>query len=260
MPTAPIRFRHLFLNYLSLAGAIVAGLGLVTDLFLILVDILVPSHNPYVGIVTYMLLPGFIVAGLGLVAVGAAIRYVQVRRGREFLVLPHLDLNTSRHRFLLGGSFGVLVLFLGLSAVGGYQAYHFTESVEFCGQTCHTVMRPEYTAYQRFAPRPRVVRGVPHRAGRRLVRAVEALRRLPGVLGVLQQVPAPDPDARSRTCGRRRRPASSATGRRSSGASNWQRGCISATDESNTHWEIRYPDQDRGRSGDLEASAASTGT
>jgi c(7)-type cytochrome triheme protein len=148
MPTGHIRFRHLFLNYLSLAGGIVVGLGFVTDLFLILVDILVPSHNPYVGIVTYMLLPGVIVAGLVLVAAGAAIRYVQIRRGREFLVLPRLDLNTPRHRFLLGGSFGVLVLFLGLSAVGGYQAYHFTDSVQFCGQACHTVMNPEFTAYQ----------------------------------------------------------------------------------------------------------------
>jgi c(7)-type cytochrome triheme protein len=148
MPRGPIRFRHLFLNWVSLAGAIIAGLGLVTDLFLILADIVVPSHNPYVGIVTYMLLPGVIILGLGLMGLGALIRYVQVRRGREFLVLPHLDLNSSRHRFLLVGSVSILVLFLGLSAVGGYQAYHFTDSVQFCGQACHTVMSPEFTAYQ----------------------------------------------------------------------------------------------------------------
>jgi c(7)-type cytochrome triheme protein len=148
MPTGPIRFRHLFLNYLSLAGAIIAGLGFVTDIFLILVDIVTPSHNPYVGIITYMLLPGVVIAGLGLVGLGALTRYLQVRRGREFLVLPRLDLNSPRDRFLIGGTFSVLVLFLGLSAVGGYQAYHFTDSVQFCGQACHSVMNPEFTAYQ----------------------------------------------------------------------------------------------------------------
>jgi c(7)-type cytochrome triheme protein len=144
----PVRFRHLFLNYVSLIGGIIAGLGFVTDIFLILVDLVVPSHNPYVGIVTYLFLPGIIVFGLLLVGAGGAIRYVRLRLGREFLVLPHLDLNTPRHRFMLGGTFGVLVLFLGLAAVGGYQAYHFTDSVQFCGQACHPVMTPEFTAYQ----------------------------------------------------------------------------------------------------------------
>ncbi len=32
-----------------------------------------------------------------------------------------------------------------------YEAYHFTESDYFCGAICHTVMDPEYTAYQRSA-------------------------------------------------------------------------------------------------------------
>jgi hypothetical protein len=35
-----------------------------------------------------------------------------------------------------------------LSALGSYETYHFTESVSFCGQACHTVMQPEYVTYQ----------------------------------------------------------------------------------------------------------------
>ena len=66
----PIRFRHLFRNYVSLAGGLIAGIGFGTNIFLILIDLLTPSHNPYVGIVTYMLLPGITMAGLGLTAVG----------------------------------------------------------------------------------------------------------------------------------------------------------------------------------------------
>jgi hypothetical protein len=38
-----------------------------------------------------------------------------------------------------------------MSAVGSYEAYHYTESVSFCGKTCHTVMKPEHTAYQNSA-------------------------------------------------------------------------------------------------------------
>ena len=148
---APIRFRHLFRNYVSLAGGLIAGIGFGTNIFLILTDIFAPSHNPYVGIVTYMLLPGITMAGLGLTAVGAAISFVRLRHGREFLLLPQIDLNTPRHRLMLGGSLTLLFLFLGLAAVGGYQAYHFTDSVQFCGQACHAPMLPEFTAYQESA-------------------------------------------------------------------------------------------------------------
>ena len=37
--------------------------------------------------------------------------------------------------------------FLLISALGSYQTYEYTESVQFCGQACHTVMKPEMTAY-----------------------------------------------------------------------------------------------------------------
>jgi len=39
------------------------------------------------------------------------------------------------------------VVFLLISALGSYQTYHFTESVNFCGQACHGVMKPEYVTY-----------------------------------------------------------------------------------------------------------------
>ena len=48
-----------------------------------------------------------------------------------------------------------VVVFLMLSAVGSYRAYEFTDSVQFCGELCHTVMHPEFTAYQQ-SPHARV--------------------------------------------------------------------------------------------------------
>jgi len=68
---------------------------------------------------------------------------------------PRVDLNDHRQRnaFLI---FAVgTTIFLFLSAIGSYEAYHFTESVEFCGKVCHNVMKPEFTAYQQ-SPHSRV--------------------------------------------------------------------------------------------------------
>ena len=47
------------------------------------------------------------------------------------------------------------IFFMGLIASVTYEAYHFTESVGFCGEVCHSVMNPEYTAYQQ-SPHARV--------------------------------------------------------------------------------------------------------
>ncbi len=41
--------------------------------------------------------------------------------------------------------------FIMLSAFGSYQTYHYSESVQFCGEVCHRAMHPEFAAYQRSA-------------------------------------------------------------------------------------------------------------
>jgi hypothetical protein len=61
---------------------------------------------------------------------------------------PIVNLNDLRHRnaffiFTIGTT-----LYLFLSAIGSYEAFHFTESNSFCGTLCHSVMHPEYIAYQ----------------------------------------------------------------------------------------------------------------
>src|SRR5262249_28291322 len=66
-----------------------------------------------------------------------------------------IDFNNPQHRrnFLI-----VTVLtgiFFLMTAFGSYQTYQYTESVQFCGLTCHSVMKPEYVAYQN-SPHARV--------------------------------------------------------------------------------------------------------
>jgi len=140
--------RRLFGNTLSLIGALVTGASFVINVFLLVADFLAVRSNPYVGILTYMVVPAITVAGIGLMLAGALLRYIRLRRGAQLGELPRLDLNDPRHRRRLAAVLLLLLVFLGFSAVGGYQAYHFTETVAFCGQVCHEVMKPEFTAYQ----------------------------------------------------------------------------------------------------------------
>jgi len=61
--------------------------------------------------------------------------------------LPIVNLNDPAQRtalfiFVLGST-----VFLLLSSVGSYEAFHYTESNEFCGTLCHSVMEPEYVTY-----------------------------------------------------------------------------------------------------------------
>ena len=59
-----------------------------------------------------------------------------------------IDLSRPRDRRILGVFIAASLCFLLISAVGSYKTYQFTESVQFCGQACHTVMKPELTTYE----------------------------------------------------------------------------------------------------------------
>jgi hypothetical protein len=137
-------------NWVSLFGALVAVCSFLAVAVLILMDIYGGLPNPYLGILTYMVAPGFLVGGLILIGVGVILERRR-RRGLaegEIPRHPVIDLNNRRHQRNILVTGVVAFLFLVITGVGSYRTYHFTESVEFCGQTCHTVMKPEFTAYQ----------------------------------------------------------------------------------------------------------------
>jgi nitrate/TMAO reductase-like tetraheme cytochrome c subunit len=131
-------------------GALVSLVSFFAILFLISVNIFIGIKNPYVGIILYMALPACLIFGLLLIPAGmyARWRYRQKRGQLPYREWPSLDLNDrqSRNAFMvfLGGTF----LFVLISAVGMYQAYQYTDSIAFCGKTCHTAMKPEYTTHE----------------------------------------------------------------------------------------------------------------
>ena len=145
-----MRLPRLAYNLLSAAGAAIALIVAITLLVLLVVSLLTGTTNPYLGIVLYMVLPVVLVFGLVLIPFGMYGRWRRERRLglEEVAQWPRVDFNLPSHRnaafIFLVGTIGFLVI----SAVGSYQAYHYTESNVFCGQACHRVMHPEFTAYQ----------------------------------------------------------------------------------------------------------------
>lgn len=136
----------LFRNWISFIGMVV-GLGaLFSFLLLFTLDALAKFSNPYVSILTYMGVPAFLIGGIALMFFGAW----RERRRRAAGAGPaslQLDLSRPHDRRVLITFVSGSVVFLLLSAVGSYNAFNFTESVTFCGETCHKVMKPELTTH-----------------------------------------------------------------------------------------------------------------
>ncbi len=145
-----------FYNLTTLIGAAVSGVSFGLILFLMLVEFMSANEHPYMGIITFVILPVFLMMGIGMMVFGVMREHRRERLGKPHgLHLPQIDLNNPRHRTaFVSVSVGGIALLL-FSAFGSFKAYEYTESDQFCGETCHTVMEPEYTAYQ-FSPHARV--------------------------------------------------------------------------------------------------------
>lgn len=143
-------------NWLSIIGATIVLISFFMIVFLFVISSLMGDENSYLGLVTFIALPAIMIIGLFLIPLGMWLK-VRREKGKEVekKEWPVIDFNNiqQRHAFFI---FAVgSAVFLLASAVGSYEAFNYTESVEFCGTTCHTVMKPEHTAYQN-SPHARV--------------------------------------------------------------------------------------------------------
>ena len=148
-----VKLRLLLRNPISLAGVALALVSLGNIFLFSLIGLIAERPSPYMGILAYMVAPGFLIGGLLLIGVGAWRE--RRKKAGEVPVYPRIDLNDPGQRSAVISFGAFLVAFVMLSGVGSYKAYEFTDSVQFCGQTCHSVMKPEFTAYQ-LSPHARV--------------------------------------------------------------------------------------------------------
>jgi NapC/NirT cytochrome c family, N-terminal region len=137
-------------NYTSFVGAGIVFASVVSVLLLFLIEVSSRTENPYVGILTYVVFPAILIFGLTVVLLGAILERRR-RRGAalsDIPTYPKLDLNDPKSRRAFIVFILVTFAFVSASAFGSYRAYEQTESVAFCGTTCHETMKPEYTAFQ----------------------------------------------------------------------------------------------------------------
>jgi len=149
------RIRELIRNPISIIGLALAVVALGNILFLFFIDLTSAHPSPYVGILAYMVAPGFLAVGLAVAIFGALYSRRKRLESAGRATYFHLDFSDPSQRGAVAFFLAFIVIFVGMSVVGSYKAYTFTDSVGFCGQLCHSVMNPEFTAYQQ-SPHARV--------------------------------------------------------------------------------------------------------
>jgi hypothetical protein len=137
-------------NWVSILGAVLAVFNLAVILSLIVLNSFFNFGGSYIGLFIYMVLPAFMVTGLLLIPIGMRINRKKARiadalgKPTNWPILNFNDAATRNASMIF--IFGTIFLLI-ISSIGSYEAFHITESVEFCGKLCHKVMEPEYVTY-----------------------------------------------------------------------------------------------------------------
>ena len=144
-------------NSMSYLGIGMSFTAVLIIIVLYAIESLEIAHSPYIGVMIYFIMPVLFMAGILVFGWGVWDERQRRRRDLDSGIskFPTLDLNKPSHRvrftaFMAATAFTALLL-----TFIAYEAYHFTESLTFCGELCHRVMTPERTAYQN-SPHARV--------------------------------------------------------------------------------------------------------
>jgi hypothetical protein len=146
--TQPIYF--LGQNPTSLVGAVITTSTALTTVAFWFYDIFLPGPpHPYIGLLVFLILPGIFVLGLLLIPIGIWFRRRSLRvSGKLPAVFPAVDLRLPVVRRTLEWVGFATIVNLLIIGTASYRGVQYMDSTTFCGATCHTVMAPEYTAYQ----------------------------------------------------------------------------------------------------------------
>jgi hypothetical protein len=133
---------YLLCDWVASAGAIVTT----TSAVIFLTFALQSFSNPYYGIIVFLIFPAFFVLGLVLIPVG--VWRCSKRRG-GMRNIPQIDATGPAAIRFFSLIALLTVLNVAIVSAGTYASVRYMDSQQFCGTVCHTVMMPQYTAYQR---------------------------------------------------------------------------------------------------------------
>jgi nitrate/TMAO reductase-like tetraheme cytochrome c subunit len=145
-----VRNVRLIRSPVSVVGMVLTTISAVLFLIVFLADLFGWHTNPYLGIVFFLILPGVFLFGLVLIPLGAWIERRRRARGRapSEVHWPRIDLNDPTQRTTAVIVFAVTMVNIVIVALAAYRGVEYMDSPQFCGQACHSVMKPEFTAYQ----------------------------------------------------------------------------------------------------------------
>src|SRR5262245_15891010 len=134
----------------SVAGMVLTTISAVLFVVVFLADVFGLHTNPYIGIVFFLLLPALFVLGLALIPIGAWLERRRRAAGKSpsAVTWPRLDLNDPAQRARAVFVFALTIVNIVIVSLAAYRGVEYMDSVAFCGQVCHTPMRPEFVAHQ----------------------------------------------------------------------------------------------------------------
>lgn len=142
-------------NPISVLGTILTTIAGLSIVILALIELAGGVRNPYVSGFAYLVLPPLFILGLLLIPFGMWRRRKRLLRAGaaagDLDAYPRLDFNDPHVRKVAT----VLIILTAVNVIiigsASYLGIEKMETVEFCGETCHSVMHPEHLAYQNSA-------------------------------------------------------------------------------------------------------------
>ena len=127
---------------------VLTTISAVVFIVVLLADLFGLHTNPYLGIVFFLLLPALFVLGLLLIPLGAWVERRRRAAGKPPASVdwPRIDLNDPAQRTAAVIVFCLTMANIVIVSLGAYKGVEYMDSVGFCGQVCHTPMKPEFVA------------------------------------------------------------------------------------------------------------------
>jgi len=135
---------------ISVTGMVLTTISAMVFLIVFLADLFGFHTNPYLGMLFFLILPSIFVLGLILIPLGAWRERRRLAAGKapSQMHWPRVDLNDPAQRRVTLMIFVLTMANIVVVSLAAYKGVEYMDSVQFCGQVCHTVMKPEFQAYQ----------------------------------------------------------------------------------------------------------------
>jgi len=147
-----IKKRTLFRHRLTAIGGALVIAGIFLFLILLLYDITSSTENPYRSLISFVAAPSIVMFGLLIFSIRVIIQIRRTRkRGEKVRFTFSIDTADPRYMKNFWIFIGLTSVLVFVIAYGGTRAYEATETISFCGETCHEVMEPQFVTYHNSA-------------------------------------------------------------------------------------------------------------